>query len=33
MEESSEYSWDDILDLLEARAFAAVDFNLGPSLD
>ena len=33
VEENAEYTWDDILDLLEERGFEAVDFNLGPSLD
>lgn len=33
VEENPEYSWDDILDLLEERGFEAVDFVLGPSLD
>ncbi len=33
VEEDSEYSWDDILDLLEDRGFEPVDFMLGPSLD
>lgn len=33
VEENSEYSWDDVLDLLEERGFEAVDFVLGPSLD
>jgi hypothetical protein len=32
-EEDPDYSWDDILDLLEERGFEAVDFLLGPSLD
>lgn len=32
-EEEPDYSWDDILDLLEERGFEAVDFLLGPSLD
>ena len=32
-EENSDYSWDDILDLLEERGFESVDFVLGPSLD
>jgi len=32
-EETPDYNWDDILDLLEARGFEAVDFVLGPSLD
>ncbi|MDT8453220.1 MAG: hypothetical protein RQ936_10845 [Gammaproteobacteria bacterium] len=33
VEENPEYSWDDVLDLLEERGFEAVDFVLGPSLD
>jgi hypothetical protein len=33
VEEESEYTWDDILDLLEERGFESVDFILGPSLD
>lgn len=33
VEESPEYSWDDVLDLLEERGFEAIDFVLGPSLD
>lgn len=33
VEEKPEYSWDDVLDLLEERGFEAVDFVLGPSLD
>ena len=32
-EEDSEYTWDDILDLLEERGFKSVDFILGPSLN
>ena len=32
-EEDSEYTWDDILELLEERGFEAVDFVLGPSVD
>ncbi len=32
-EEDSEYTWDDILDLLEDKGFEPVDFVLGPSLD
>ena len=32
-EEESDYTWDDVLDLLEERGFEAVDFTLGPSLD
>ncbi|MDH5612463.1 MAG: hypothetical protein OEY66_08415 [Gammaproteobacteria bacterium] len=33
VEEGPEYSWDDVLDLLEERGFEAIDFVLGPSLD
>ena len=33
VEENAEYSWEDVLDLLEERGFEAVDFTLGPSLD
>ena len=33
VEEDSEYTWDDVLDLLEERGFESVDFMLGPSLD
>jgi len=33
VEEELDYTWDDVLDLLEQRGFEAVDFNLGPSLD
>ena len=32
-EEDLEYTWDDILDLLEEKGFESVDFVLGPSLD
>jgi hypothetical protein len=32
-EENSDYTWDDILDLLEERGFESVDFVLGPTLD
>jgi hypothetical protein len=32
-EEESDYSWEDILDLLEARGFESVEFTIGPSLD
>jgi len=32
-EENSDYTWDDILDLLEERGSESVDFVLGPSLD
>lgn len=32
-EEDPEYSWDEILDLLEERGFESVDFILGPSID
>ena len=33
VEENSDYTWDDILDLLEERGFESVEFVLGPSLD
>jgi hypothetical protein len=33
VEELPDYTWDDILDLLEERGFESVDFVLGPSLD
>jgi hypothetical protein len=33
VEEDSEYTRDDILELLEDRGFELVDFILGPSLD
>ena len=32
-EEDSQYTWEDILDLLEERGFESVDFILGPALD
>jgi len=32
-EEESDYTWDDIFDLLEERGFEEVEFVLGPSLD
>lgn len=32
-EESADYTWDDILDLLEERGFESVEFVMGPSLD
>lgn len=32
-EEEPDYTWDDIVDLLEERGFEEVDFILGPSLD
>lgn len=32
-EESSDYTWDDILDLLEQKGFETSEFILGPSLD
>ena len=32
-EEDPDYSWDDILELLEDRGFESIDFVLGPSLD
>ncbi len=33
VEEDPEYTWDDILELLEDRGFEPVDFILGPALD
>ncbi len=33
VEEDPEYTWDDILELLEDRGFELVDFILGPSID
>ena len=33
VEEDSEYTWEDIVELLEDRGFDSVDFVLGPSLD
>lgn len=32
-EEDSDYTWDDILELLEERGFEVIDFVLGPSVD
>ena len=32
-EESSDYDWDDILDLLEQKGFESIEFILGPLLD
>ena len=32
-EEDPDYTWDDILDLLEERGFEPINFILGPSLD
>ena len=32
-EEESDYTWDDILDLLEQKGFEEVEFILGPVLD
>ena len=32
-EESSDYTWDDILDLLEQKGFEEAKFILGPVLD
>ena len=32
-EESSDYDWDDILDLLEQKGFEDIEFILGPILD
>jgi len=33
VEEASDYTWDDVLELLEDRGFESVDFIHGPSLD
>ena len=33
VEEDSDYSYEDILELLEERGFEPVDFILGPALD
>ena len=33
IEEDSDYSWEDISELLEDRGFELVEFTLGPSLD
>jgi len=33
VEEDPEYTWDDILELLQDRGFELVDFILGPSID
>lgn len=33
VEEDSEYTWDDVLELLEDRGFEPVNFILGPSLE
>lgn len=33
VEESSDYTWDDILDLLEQKGFEEAKFILGPVLD
>lgn len=33
VEEDLEYTWENILELLEDRGFESVDFILGPSLD
>lgn len=32
-EESSNYDWDDILDLLEQKGFEDIEFILGPNLN
>ena len=32
-EESSNYTWDDISDLLEQKGFESIEFTLGPLLD
>jgi len=32
-EQSSDYDWDDISDLLEEKDFEIVEFTLGPLLD
>ena len=32
-EEISDYTWDDISDLLEQKGFETVEFTLGPLLD
>lgn len=33
VEEDSDYSWDDVLDLLEQKGFEQAAFILGPTLD
>ena len=33
VEEDSDYSWDDISDLLEQKGFEILEFILGPVLD
>ena len=33
VEENADYTWEDVLDLLEERGFEAVEFTLGPALD
>jgi len=33
VEESSDYTWDDIADLLEQKGFEIIEFILGPSFD
>ena len=33
VEEDSDYSWDDISDLLEQKGFEVIEFILGPPLD
>jgi len=32
-EEDTQYTWEDISDLLEERGFEPIEFILGPSLD
>ena len=32
-EQDPDYSWEDVLAVLEDQGFEAVDFQLGPSLD
>ena len=32
-EEDTQYTWEDILDLLEERGFESIEYILGPSLD
>ena len=33
VEEGSDYTWDDISDLLEQKGFEVIEFILGPHLD
>ena len=33
VEEDSDYSWEDISDMLEQKGFETVEFILGPQLD